>query len=193
MEQSESPAEERPREDAALFQVATEETASTFLSAWPPDAITAASAGAVAAILAVLGLQAAARRVNERIRKKCPTCGRMLEERSSHGVCGECDGTGKVEKELSVTAECPHCKGEGKDPCHVCEGMGRTGTSEELKDKKVRETLPTCETCKGTGAQPLDKEGNPPSCCECHGEGEAELTKTMRVTCERCGGSGKAA
>jgi hypothetical protein len=177
--------------DTGMPAAAIVEPVSTSRFSWPPTPTVAAVLGAVSAILSLLGVQAMGRTVSERIRKKCPACGRMLEEGSSHAQCGECEGTGKVEKELTATVKCSHCDGEGEDPCHTCAGTGKKGTPEQLKDEDIRAGLPSCEICNGTGAQQLDANGNPPACCECDGRGSVELTKAVQAACGQCGGSGQ--
>lgn len=130
-----------------------------------------ALAGALAALVAVLGLQAALKRAKKKGTKPCTRCKGTGKEPASK-KCATCGGTGKVEEEHDIDAECPHCEGEGEEPCETCDGEGKIGGE-------------PCEACGGEGAA-RDEDGEAVKCGVCHGVGEASVTLKKNVPCPDC-------
>ena len=130
-----------------------------------------ALAGALGAIIAVLGIQAWLKKARQKGTKKCERCGGTGHEHASE-TCVGCEGKGKIEEEYEATVECPHCGGEGEEPCEPCEGEG------EYDGKP-------CATCAGAGVK-KDEESEPIECGTCLGEGEASVTLKRDVACPDC-------
>lgn len=153
-------------------QVALETVAGFVPSALQPWLY--ALAGAIAAIVALLGIQELSRRFTKNSQRPCPQCGRGGHEHGT-GACATCSGLGQVEEEYEGSVECPHCQGEGQEPCEECEGAG-----------KVAEV--DCGFCEGGGVK-RDMDGEPMDCSACRGEGEVAGTLTRNKPCPDCEGA----
>jgi hypothetical protein len=163
-----------PLEDILALVEEAAEVAPQSLQPW-----LYAAAGALVAVIAMLGIQEFLRRRKDAHAKKCARCGGTGRESTSE-TCGRCEGEGTIEEEVEAEGACPHCEGEGEDPCHECEGEG------EKDGPDGKETA--CEACAGTG-KAFGKDGEPVDCCTCGGIGEASGTLTKRVTCPDCEGA----
>lgn len=139
-----------------------------------------AVAGALAMLIAVLGVQELLRRARNRNTHECAQCSGTGREEAAAGACENCEGKGAVEEEYEATAECAHCEGEGEDPCHVCGGAGESRNAGE-------DVASSCGACEGTGKR-RDKDGENMECCTCAGEGEATATLKRDVACPDCDG-----
>lgn len=100
--------------------------------------------------------------------------------------CGECDGTGET------TNNCWCCNGERTVECDECDGDG-----------KLTCVDCACDTCRGAGTIPKQREKfsrtkgwyDHVKCEECDGEGREKKCKecknTGKIKCEECNGKGK--
>lgn len=120
-----------------------------------------ALAGALGAVIVILGVQAWLKKSAEK-KSKCAHCKGTGHEKDP--ACAGCKGTGMVEEEKEVTMECLKCEGEGEASCGPCKGGGGTETM-------------SCATCRGKGKK---------DCAACLGEGEASVTLKREVPCPDC-------
>lgn len=132
-----------------------------------------AAAGALGAIIVMLGLQEARRRSRKTDVKKCRCCGGAGQEKTA-GTCTRCGGKGTVEEEYEPSVECVHCDGEGEEPCEECDGEGKVSSA-------------VCKACEGSGKK-RDVDDEPFDCSVCGGAGEASVTVTGDVPCPDCKG-----
>lgn len=136
----------------------------------PLEPLFAAIGGALAAIIAVLGIQKLLKKRRQKGAKKCPRCQGSGQVKDAD-VCATCKGTGTTQEDQEISAQCARCEGEGFEPCPECEGEG--------KKKGV-----DCSKCATSGTMKDDDEDV--DCSLCRGEGEVSVTVKRDVPCPDC-------